>query len=147
VLLISSNKTLTNTISRNGIFQPNTEISTTENRTDNSNLRNNLAILKLGSKFKPNTNFQFDYDISFQINQTEDNDLITNSVTFTLVEMLFKTTLLSRSKARAYSSKSECVLDSKQKKSTWALEMQHLYQMKILYSPDLLVDPFPFFRF
>jgi hypothetical protein len=97
---------LTNTISRNGIFNPILLKSVlTENRTDNSNLRNNLAIFKLGSKFKPNTNFQFDMIFS-QINQTEDNDLITNSVTFTPA-MLFKITLLSRSKARAYSSKSE----------------------------------------
>jgi hypothetical protein len=36
----------------------------TETRLDNSNLKNNLAIFKLGSKFKPNTNYQFDYDVS-----------------------------------------------------------------------------------
>jgi hypothetical protein len=65
VWVISSNKTLTNTQSRNGIFQPNsTDISMTETRLDNSNLKNNLAIFKLGSKFKPNTNYQFDYDVS-----------------------------------------------------------------------------------
>jgi hypothetical protein len=31
------------------------------------------------------------------------------------------------------------------KKSTWALEMQHLYQNEDpFYNPDLLRDPFPF---
>jgi hypothetical protein len=46
-------------------FQPNsTDIIMTETRLDNSNLKNNLAIFKLGSKFKPNTNYQFDYDVS-----------------------------------------------------------------------------------
>jgi hypothetical protein len=53
----------------------------TETRLDNSNLKNNLAIFKLGSKFKPNTNYQFDYDVSFRKStQTEDNDLVTNSI-------------------------------------------------------------------
>jgi hypothetical protein len=47
---------------------------TNENRSDLADLRNNLAIIKLGSKFKPNVNFQFDYDISLRkSNQTEDN--------------------------------------------------------------------------
>jgi hypothetical protein len=44
VWVISSNKTLTNTQSRNGIFSTNsTDISLTETRLDNSNLKNNLA--------------------------------------------------------------------------------------------------------
>jgi hypothetical protein len=66
---------------RESIFQPNsTAIKTNENRSDLADLRNNLAIIKLGSKFKPNVNFQFDYDISLRkSNQTEDNDLQTNS--------------------------------------------------------------------
>jgi hypothetical protein len=34
------------------------------------------------------------------------------------------------------------------KKSTWALEMQHLYQNEDpFYNPDLLRDPFPFLGF
>jgi hypothetical protein len=82
--VLSSNKTISNTQTRIGIFQPNsTAIKTNENRSDLADLRNNLAIIKLGSKFKPNVNFQFDYDISLRkSNQTEDNDLQTNSVTF-----------------------------------------------------------------
>jgi hypothetical protein len=69
----------------------------------------------------------------FKIQQTEDNDLITNSVTFTLMAMLFKTTLLSRSKQEPIAVKSKYyVFWTQNKKSTWALEMQHLYQMKTL---------------
>jgi hypothetical protein len=56
----SSNKTISNTQTRIGIFQPNSAIKTNENRSDLADLRNNLAIIKLGSKFKPNVNFQFD---------------------------------------------------------------------------------------
>jgi hypothetical protein len=61
----------------------NSTAKTNENRSDLADLRNNLAIIKLGSKFKPNVNFQFDYDISLRkSNQTEDNDLQT-TVTLT----------------------------------------------------------------
>jgi hypothetical protein len=62
------------------------------------------------------------------------------------VAMLFKTTLLSRSKARAY-NEIRVLICFETKKKHWALEMQHLYQMKTLLQSDLLVDPFPFFRF
>jgi hypothetical protein len=65
-------------------------------------LKNNLAILKLGSKFKPNTNYQFDYDVSFRKStQTEDNDLVTNSITFNSSGILLKTTLLSLLKSKS----------------------------------------------
>jgi hypothetical protein len=74
----------------------------TETRLDNSNLKNNLAIFKLGSKFKPNTNYQFDYDVSFRKStQTEDNDLVTNSITLILMGILLKTTLLSLLKSKS----------------------------------------------
>jgi hypothetical protein len=63
--VLSSNKTISNTQTRIGIFQPNCD-KTNENRSDLADLRNNLAIIKLGSKFKPNVNFQFDYDISLR---------------------------------------------------------------------------------
>jgi hypothetical protein len=67
---------------RESEYSNSTAIKTNENRSDLADLRNNLAIIKLGSKFKPNVNFQFDYDISLRkSNQTEDNDLQTNSVT------------------------------------------------------------------
>jgi hypothetical protein len=150
--VLSSNKTLTNTVSRNGIFQPNsTNISTTENRVDNSNLRNNLAIFKLGSKFKPNTNFQFDYDVVFRkSNQTEDNDLLTNSVTFNPNGDIIQSNTINSFKKQEPIAVNQSVnmFWTQSKKSTWALEMQHLYQNEDpFYNPDLLNDPFPFLGF
>ena len=150
--VISSNKTLTNTQSRNGIFQPNsTDISTTENRTDNSNLRNNLAIFKLGSKFKPNTNFQFDYDVSFRKSkQTEDNDVVTNSVTFNPNGNVSQNNIIKSFKKQEPVAVNQSVnmFWTQNKKSTWSLEMQHLYQDEDpFYNPDLLRDPFPFLGF
>jgi hypothetical protein len=150
--VISSNKTLTNTQSRNGIFQPNsTDISTTETRLDNSNLKNNLAIFKLGSKFKPNTNYQFDYDVSFRKStQTEDNDLITNSITFNPNGNVAQNNIIKSFKKQEPIAVNQSInmFWTQNKKSTWALEMQHLYQNEDpFYNPDLLRDPFPFLGF
>jgi hypothetical protein len=64
-------------------------------------LKNNLAIFKLGSKFKPNTNYQFDYDVSFRKStQTEDNDLVT-LLLLILAGILLKITLLSLLKSKS----------------------------------------------
>lgn len=150
--VISSNKTLTNTQSKNGIFQPNsTDISTTETRLDNSNLRNNLAIFKLGSKFKPNAAFQFDYDISVRKStQTEDNDLVTNSITFNPNGNVIQNNVIKSFKKQEPIAVNQSVnmFWTQNKKSTWALEMQHLYQNEDpFYNPDLLRDPFPFLGF
>lgn len=150
--VISSNKTLTNTQSKNGIFQPNsTEISTAEDRFDTSNLTNNLAIFKLGSKFKPNTNFQFDYDISVRkSSQTENNDLTTNSVTFNPNGDIVQNNVVTSFKSQdpIAVNQSLNMFWTQNKKSTWALEMQHLYQDEDpFYNPDLLRDPFPFLGF
>jgi hypothetical protein len=64
--VISSNKNIDQHQSKSGIFNPILLISVPQRIERNSNLRNNLAIFKLGSKFKPNTNFQFDYMFSLQ---------------------------------------------------------------------------------
>jgi hypothetical protein len=64
-------------------------------------LKNNLAIFKLGSKFKPNTNYQFDYDVSFRKSTQTEDDLVTNSITFNSMGILLKTTLLSLLKSKS----------------------------------------------
>ncbi|MEZ7504111.1 carboxypeptidase-like regulatory domain-containing protein [Flavobacterium sp. Arc2] len=150
--VLSSNKTLTNTQTKIGIFQPNsTEIKTNENRSDLSNLRNNLSIFKFGSKFKPNVNFQFDYDVSLRkSNQTEDNDLLTNSVTYDSSGVLIQSNSIKSFKKQGPIALNQSVnmFWTQNKKSTWAFEMQHLYQDEDpFYNPDLQNDPFPFLGF
>jgi hypothetical protein len=150
--VLSSNKTISNTQTRIGIFQPNsTAIKTNENRSDLADLRNNLAIIKLGSKFKPNVNFQFDYDISLRkSNQTEDNDLQTNSVTFDATGDKFQSNSIKSFKKQnpIAVNQSMNIFWTQNKKSTCAFEVQHLYQDEDpFYNPDLQKDPFPFLGF
>lgn len=150
--VLSSNKTLTNTQSRNGIFQPNsTEILTQESRSDLSNVRNNLGIFKFGSKFKPNVAFQFDYDISLRkSSQSEDNNVFSSSVTFNPEGNLEQTnTIVSFKKQDPIAvNQSLNMFWTQNDKNTWALEMQHLYQDEDpFYNPDLLNNPFPVIGF
>lgn len=150
--VLSSNKTISDTQTKIGIFQPNsTAIKTNENRFDFSDLRNNLAIIKLGSKFKPNANFQFDYDISVRkSDQTEDNDLLTSSVTNDSSGDKFQSNSIKSFKKQnpIAVNQSVNIFWTQNKKSTWAFEVQHLYQDEDpFYNPDLQNDPFPFLGF
>jgi len=150
--VISSTKTLINTESRNVIFQPNsTNVRTEENRSDISNLNNNLAIFKIGSKFKPSTNFQFDYDVSLKkSNQTENNNIISNSVTFLTSGNVFENNTINSIKKQDPQTVNQSLnlFWTQNTKSTWVLEMQHLYQDEDpFYNPELQNDPFPFLGF
>lgn len=150
--VLSSNKTISDTQTKIGIFQPNsTAIKTNENRSDLSDLRNNLAIIKLGSKFKPNANFQFDYDISVRkSDQTEDNNLLTSSVTNDSSGDKFQSNSIKSFKKQnpIAVNQSVNIFWTQNKKSTWAFEVQHLYQDEDpFYNPDLQNDPFPFLGF
>jgi len=150
--VISSTKTLINTESRNVIFQPNsTNVRTEENRSDISNLNNNLAIFKIGSKFKPSTNFQFDYDVSLKkSNQTENNNIISNSVTFLTSGNVFENNTINSIKKQDPQTVNQSLnlFWTQNTKSAWVLEMQHLYQDEDpFYNPELQNDPFPFLGF
>jgi hypothetical protein len=143
--VLSSDETKTNTQSRNEYYEPNsTDIETEEKRSDISNLKNNLAIFKIGSKYKPSATFQLDYDVSLKrSNQQETNELETISntdgvETFNSINSFKKQDPITLNQSlNMFWTQSE--------KSTWAFEMQHLYQDEDpLYNPKLANNPFPF---
>jgi len=146
--VISSNKTLTNTNSNFGIFQPNSsELQTVEDRTDVSNLRNNLAVFKLGSKYKKSADFQLDYDATIRrSNQSEDNLVNTQSTIFTSggnIDRINNIVSFKEQDPIAF-EQSLNMFWTKDKKNTFVLEVQHLYQDEDpFYNPSLLQDPFP----
>jgi len=146
--VISSNKTLTSTNSNFGIFQPNSsELQTIEDRTDVSNLRNNLAVFKLGSKYKKSADFQLDYDATVRrSNQSEDNIVNTQSTIFTESGNIDRTNNIVSFKEQdpiAF-EQSLNMFWTKDDKNTFVLEVQHLYQDEDpFYNPSLLEDPFP----
>lgn len=141
--VLTSDKTNTNTQTRNEIFQPNTtNVETVENRNDVSLVKNNLSIFKIGSKFKPNTNFQFDYDVSLRkSSQTETNLLQTTS--FTEGNEIFNSISSFKRQDPITFNQSLNIFWTQNQKSTWAYEVQHQYQDEDpLYNPDLLNEPF-----
>ncbi|MEX0598914.1 MAG: TonB-dependent receptor, partial [Candidatus Paceibacterota bacterium] len=146
--VISSNKTLTNTNSNFGIFQPNSsELQTVEDRTDVSNLRNNLAVFKFGSKYKKSADFQLDYDATIRrSNQSEDNLVNSVSTIFSPSGNIDRTNNIVSFKEQdplAF-EQSLNIFWTKDAKNTFVLEVQHLYQDEDpFYNPSLLEDPFP----
>lgn len=146
--VVSSNKTLTSTNSNFGIFQPNSsELQTIEDRTDVSNLRNNLAVFKLGSKYKKSADFQLDYDATVRrSNQSEDNIVNTQSTIFSTSGNIDRTNNIVSFKEQdpiAF-EQSLNMFWTKDAKNTFVLEVQHLYQDEDpFYNPSLLEDPFP----
>ncbi|MDY0088787.1 MAG: TonB-dependent receptor [Flavobacteriaceae bacterium] len=151
--ILSSNKTLTNTESRNGYFRPeSTEVETEENRSNISRVRNNVALFKFGSKYKPNTNFQLDYDAFVRrSNQSEDNGVISNSITYhTDGSFIENSNVINSFKKQDPISFNQSLnaFWTQNEKNTWVLELQHQYQDEDpFYNPDLQNDPFPFLGF
>ena len=146
--VISSNKTLTNTKSNFGIFQPNSsELQTIEDRSDVSSLRDNLVVFKLGSKYKKSANFQLDYDATFRrSSQSEDNIVNSQSTIFSNSGNVDRTNNIISFKDQDPVSfqQSLNMFWTKNEKNTFVLEVQHLYQDEDpFYNPSLLEDPFP----
>ncbi|MFY8187403.1 MAG: carboxypeptidase regulatory-like domain-containing protein [Flavobacterium sp.] len=146
--IFSSNKTITNTLSNFGIYSPNsTDIQTIEDREDFSELRNNLAIFKIGSKYKASPSFQLDYDASLRrSNQTEDNVVNSQSTTFTPggpVQSSNNVIAFKEQDPVAF-EQSMNLFWTQNEKSTWVVELQHLYQDEDpFYNPSLETNPFP----
>lgn len=146
--ILSSNKTLTNTLSNFGIYSPNsTDIRTIEDRNEFSELRNNLSIFKIGSKFKASPAFELDYDASLRIsNQTEDNVVNSQSSNFLpsgTVESSNNVISNKKQNPTAF-NQSLNMFWTQDEKNTWVLEMQHLYQDEDpFYNPSLETNPFP----
>jgi len=145
--ILSSNKTITNVNTNSGIFRPNsTEIQTQEQRTDISDFRNNLAIFKVGSKFKPNSSFQLDYDAFVRrSNQSEDNAITSLSQVFTngSSDERFNDIFSFKRQDPIAFNQSLNMFWTQNTKSTWVFEMQHQYQDEDpFYNPSLLEEPF-----
>lgn len=141
--VLTSDKTTTNTQSRNEIFEPNTtNVETVENRSDISQVTNNLSIFKIGSKYKPNTNFQLDYDVSLKRSNQEETNLL-QTTSFTEGNEIFNSISSFKRQDPITLNQSLNVFWTQNDKSTWAYEVQHQYQDEDpLYNPDLLNEPF-----
>ena len=142
--ILSSSITDLETKSTTNFLTENSEaVSATENRQEMAHQKNDLGLFKLSSSYKPNINFQFDYDILTKLSkQDEDNSLLretinesSNSTTENILTAKKQDPITVNQNLSFYYTASE--------KSVFAIEMQHLYQDENpFYNANLESDPF-----
>jgi CarboxypepD_reg-like domain/Outer membrane protein beta-barrel family len=141
--ILSTSITDLETISTNNFLRPNSsQVLSTENRVDIAHQKSNLGLFKLSSTYKPNPNFQFDYDILTKYSkQEEDNSLLRESIinNFSRTE----TILTYKDQAPISVNQNLSFYNTINDKNIVALEMQHLYQNEDpFYNANLETQPF-----
>ncbi|MFE3871489.1 carboxypeptidase-like regulatory domain-containing protein [Flavobacterium sp. ZS1P70] len=141
--IISSSLTDLETKSQTNILQPNSsEILSTENRQEVAHQKSNLGLFKLSSSYKPNTKFQFDYDILTKISkQDENNSLLRESIVSNTSQTENINTLKKQDPISVNQNLSLYYTQSD--KNIFAFEIQHLYQEENpFYNANLRSQPF-----
>jgi hypothetical protein len=141
--IISSSLTDLETKSQTNILQPNSsEILSTENRQEVAHQRSNLGLFKLSSSYKPNTKFQFDYDVLTKLSkQDENNSLLRESIVNNNSQTENINTLKKQNPISVNQNLSLYYTQSD--KNIFAFEMQHLYQEEDpFYNANLKSQPF-----
>ncbi|MDR6966351.1 hypothetical protein J2X31_000344 [Flavobacterium arsenatis] len=104
--------------------------------------KSNLGLFKLSSSYKPNTAFQFDYDVFGKLSkQDENNDLLRESIVqeFSDTESIFT----KKDQSPTSFNQNLSFFYTPSDKHVFALEMQHLYQDEDpFYNANLESRPF-----
>lgn len=143
--IISSSITDLETKTQTNFLQPNSStIASTENRNEVAHQKNNLGLFKFSSSYKPNTNFQFDYDVLSKFsNQAENNSLLRE----TIINNSTASENITTSKKQEPISVNQNIgiYYTASEKNVFAFEMQHLYQNEDpFYNANLQSQPFNF---
>jgi hypothetical protein len=141
--ILSSSKTELETASKADYLVPNSSaVATTENRTEATEQKNDLGLFKLSASYKPNTNFQLDYDILSKLSRQDE------------VSGLLRETIsnLGTSSENIATNKNQSPISFNQNlgmyytlndKNVFAFEAQHLYQDEDpFYNANLQTQPF-----
>ncbi|MDN3678041.1 carboxypeptidase-like regulatory domain-containing protein [Flavobacterium paronense] len=141
--ILSSSITDLETKAKTNFLQPNSsDIASTENRQEVAHQKNSLGLFKLSSSYKPNANFQFDYDILGKLSKQEEvNSLLRETV----INTNSNSENINTAKNQAPTSVNQNLsfYYTASEKNVFALEMQHLYQDEDpFYNANLASDPF-----
>lgn len=141
--ILSSSITDLETTSKINYLDPNsTEIASTENRNDVAHQKNNFGLFKLSSSYKPNVNFQLDYDMLSKLSdQVEDNSLLRETITGNTANT---ETIFTDKKQKPVSVNQNLgMYYTASDKNVFAFEMQHLYQNEDpFFNANLQTQPF-----
>ena len=136
--IFSSSKTEITTQSQTNILANNVQLNTAE--TDNQ--KSDFGLFKLSSSYKPNTNFQFDYDILTKLTkQDEDSSLFRQTITNSGSN---DENIFTKKKQSPTSFNQNLGLYyTMNDKNVFAFEAQHLYQDEDpFYNANLETQPF-----
>lgn len=141
--IINSNKTEMDTKTRNTLLDPLTgEPQTIQDTEEVTEQKTDYAMAKLSSSFKPNKNFQFDYDAFMKTSeQTEGSGLISS----VMPETSQSQSIYTNKKQKPFSfNQNANIYYTLTDKNVFAFEAQHLYQEEDpLYNANLDNNPFP----
>lgn len=142
--ILSTSITEIETKSRTNFLEPNSsEVASSENRLEQATQKNNLGLFKLSTSFKPNANFQFDYDILTKLSkQEEDGSLLRETIDESdnsTVEDIFT----GKEQDPVSVNQNLSFYYTAAEKHVFAFEMQHLYQDENpFYNANLASNPF-----
>jgi hypothetical protein len=143
--IFSTSITDLETKTKTDFLVPNSSnVATTENKTEVAHQKSNLGLFKLSSSYKPNTNFQFDYDILTKLSKQDENNALLRET----IDNSGSTT------ENIYTNKNQNPITVNQNfgvyytaspKNVFAVEIQHLYQNEDpFYNANLASQPFNF---
>ena len=141
--IVSSSITDLETISQNNILKPNSsEVFSTENRKEVVRQNSNLGLFKLSTSYKPNANFQLDYDVLTKLSkQDEDNSLLRESIVNGIANL--ETIATNKNQEPISVNQNLSAYFTLSEKNVFALEMQSLYQEEDpFYQANLKTQPF-----
>ena len=136
--IFSSSKTEIATQSQTNILANNVQL----NNTETNNQKSNFGLFKLSSSYKPNSNFQFDYDILGKLTKQDE------------ISSLFRQTITNSGSndENIFTNKKQSPTSFNQNlglyytmndKNVFAFEAQHLYQDEDpFYNANLETQPF-----
>ncbi len=142
--ILSSSKTDLETKTKTNYLNENSsEVASTENRTEVAHQKSDLGLFKLSSSYKPNINFQFDYDILAKFSkQDEDNSLLRETIDENNASNT-ENVLTNKKQDPVSVNQNLSFYYTASEKNVFALEMQHLYQDENpFYNANLGSDPF-----
>ncbi|MFM7018227.1 carboxypeptidase-like regulatory domain-containing protein [Flavobacterium sp.] len=136
--VFSSSKTQIETNSQSKIIASQTQIASKETPVQQTN----YGLAKISSSYKPNTNFQFDYDVLLKKSNQEENSFINRETT---VNSITASEYISTYKKQNPTSANQnfSIYYTLKEKSVFDLEIQHLFQEEDpFYNANLRFQPF-----
>jgi len=141
--IANSNTTEMQTKSRNTLLDPLTgQPQTIQDTEETSQQKTDYGMLKLSSSYKPNKNFQFDYDLFSKLSNQEEGSGLLSTVT---PETAQSQNIYTNKNQKPFSfNQNVQMYYTLNAKNIFAFEGQHLYQDEDpIYNANLGNNPFP----